>query len=79
MIADRQARAWGPAAAHFRVQNHGSLVLLVPQGIEAQAWADAHLPEDVMHWGDALVIEPRYIRDILDRVAADGLTYAWGY
>lgn len=56
---------------HIKVQNEGSLVLLTPISDEAVAWFDEHLPKDALTWGNATVVEPRYVEDILKGFAAD--------
>ncbi|HTE40299.1 MAG TPA: hypothetical protein VK629_05700 [Steroidobacteraceae bacterium] len=61
----------------FTFQNHGSICILVPVSEAAQAWRDAHLPaegEDCQEWGGGVVIEPRYVADILDGITNDGLS-----
>ena len=59
----------------FDVSNHGSICLLTPLTEAAQAWVAEHLPEDAMTWGqNSIVVEPRYIEDILDGIVADGLS-----
>ena len=60
----------------FQVDNHGSIVILVPLSPAATEWTDEHLPEDAMHWGAGIVVEPRYISDIVDGMLADGLAMA---
>lgn len=63
------------AVADFRVENHGSIVILQAQSEAAQAWAAEHLcNEETQHWGPhGTVIEPRYLNPILDGIADDGL------
>jgi hypothetical protein len=48
--------------------------LLLPITEAATEWADEHLPEDAMHFGNAVVVEHRFIRDIVDGFTDDGLT-----
>jgi hypothetical protein len=57
----------------FIVRNEGSIVLLTPITNVAKEWVEEHLPEDVQHWGTAIVVEPRYIMDILQGIHEDGL------
>ena len=59
----------------FELHNHGSIVLLAPMSDAAQDWVAANLPEDVMKFGEAIVVEPRYIGDIVEGFTNDGLTY----
>lgn len=63
------------AAADFRVDDHGSILVLTALTDEAREWADEHLPADRMAWGRCgTVVEPRYIGDIVEGIEADGLT-----
>jgi hypothetical protein len=68
----------GPAAntPDFEVSNCGSLFLLHPLNSTAKVWMQEHLPVDspeTQFWGDAIVIEPRYVAPIVDGILADGL------
>lgn len=62
--------------ADFDLTNHGSIVLLKPMSQEAHDWALNHLPEDAQMFGNAYVIEPRYVDDIVAGFTEEGLTYA---
>ena len=60
----------------FHLENHGSLFLLRPLNSVAKDWMDEHLPIDnpeTQFWGDAIVIEPRYVGPIVDGIIGDGL------
>jgi hypothetical protein len=57
----------------FLIENHGSVVLLQPLTIAAEDWLTEHTPEDAQHWGTSIVIEPRYVSDILNGIELDGL------
>ena len=60
----------------FRLENHGSLFLLHPLNSTAKGWMAEHLPMDnpeTQFWGDAIVIEPRYVAPIVDGIIGDGL------
>ncbi len=57
----------------FRCENHGSLFLLFPLTQRAHSWIEEHLPEDVQWFGNAVVIEHRYIWTILDGIQDAGL------
>jgi hypothetical protein len=63
--------------ADFRVDDHGSIVLITPITDAAEAWVDENLPDSAMTFGSAVVIEPRYVGPILEGISADGLTVAW--
>lgn len=59
----------------FTVTNHGSIVLLAPNTEAARNWLDAHIDyAEAQWWVTSLVVEPRYIQDILFGIESDGLT-----
>ena len=60
----------------FEVQNEGSIFLLRPCTLAARAWIAVHIPADAQYFGDAVVVEHRYILDIVDGIIADGLRVA---
>jgi hypothetical protein len=66
------------AGPDFRCENHGSLFLLFPLTQSAQSWIEEHLPSDAQRFGNAFVIEHRYIWAILADLQDDGLTVANG-
>ena len=55
------------------VENHGSLYLLRPDTRKAQRWLETHVSEDVQWFGGALVVEPRYVADIVNGAREAGL------
>lgn len=57
----------------FEVSGGGTVYLLHPLTRAAHAWVEEHLPTDAMRLGDAVVVEHRYIRDIVGGVVRDGL------
>jgi len=57
----------------FRCENHGSIFLLFPVSQSAQSWIEENLPSDVQWFGQAVVIEHRYIWPILEGIQNDGL------
>ena len=59
----------------FTLADHGTIFLLRPCSNAAQAWIEAHLPDDTNWFGPAVAIEHRYIQDILCGIAIDGLTF----
>jgi hypothetical protein len=59
----------------FTLYNHGSICVLTPSTVKGQAWTYRHFDMDeVQMWNNGVVIEPRYVGDILDGLAEDGLT-----
>ena len=69
----------------FEVQYHGSLFVLHPCNDAAREWIDIHVygtdadggtetvEQNVQWWGGGVVIEPRYLPDIIEGIEADGL------
>ena len=55
------------------VRNEGSIFLLVAVTTAGEEWIAEHIPEDAMTYGKAIVVEHRYIADIVDGAIADGL------
>ena len=63
----------------FTLENHGSLFLLRPVNSAAKHWMAEHLPmgsPETQFWGDAIVIESRYVRDIVRGIQDSGLVTA---
>ena len=60
----------------FKLDNHASLFLLRPLSSAAKEWMKEHLPLDspeTQFWGDAIVIESRYVTEIVNGIIGDGL------
>jgi hypothetical protein len=63
------------ATKDFEVNNHGSVVILMPMTAAATEWVNIHLPGDGPRWGPGgFVIEPRYMQPILEGIVKDKLT-----
>lgn len=62
------------------VSFHGSLCLVTPQSPEALRWLEDSVSQEATWWGSherpALVVEPRYIVDLIEGLQAEGLTVA---
>jgi hypothetical protein len=56
----------------IEVQNEGTIVLLRPLDMEAEEWFDENLDPDRQSFGKAIVVEPRYVADILEGFKTDG-------
>jgi hypothetical protein len=60
----------------FRVENHGSIVLVRPLTLDCQAWLQANTAEegeDMAQWfGGALVVEPRYVEALVRGLVEEG-------
>jgi hypothetical protein len=65
-----------PAPPDFILQNEGTIFILIPQTTRASAWLDAHIPAEAQWFGTGVVVEHRYIADIVDGIRAAGLTVA---
>lgn len=53
---------------------YGSIFLLWSRTSAGDAWVKENLPSDAQTFGGAIVVEHRYIQDIVDGARADGLT-----
>lgn len=74
-IREAELKAWRKRQTDLRLENHGSVCILYPETDRGRDWIAENLPEDVMTWGpDGIVIEPRYVGDILQGAEHDGLT-----
>ena len=61
----------------FTVLNGGSIFVLTPVSEAAKAWAEEKIQqtEETQYWGNGgIVVEHRYICDIIDGIKADELT-----
>jgi hypothetical protein len=57
----------------FTVRNEGSIFLVIPHTDSANTWIDLHIPEDAQRFGRGVVVEHRFIADIVVGIQADGL------
>ena len=62
----------------FVCENHVSIFLLRPVSPSAFSWIEEHLPADRLTFGNAVVIEPRYVWAILVGLQDDGLVVTRG-
>jgi hypothetical protein len=65
----------------FRLQDEGTIVVLHPCNDAARTWIDDNIyghPVDLnpQWWGGGIVIEHRFVLDILQGIESDGLTVA---
>jgi hypothetical protein len=60
----------------FLVENHGSIFLLIPQTNSARIWAADSIGRDsgFQPYWPTVVVEHRYIADIVAGIQSDGLT-----
>ena len=57
----------------FLVADHGTIFLLQPITDRALAWVREHLPPDSRHIGSSVVVEDRFIADIVTGIHDDNL------
>jgi len=57
----------------FLVADHGTIFLLQPITNRALAWVHEHLPPDSPRLGAAVVVEHRFVGDIVAGIRNDGL------
>lgn len=55
------------------LQVEGSICLLHLHTQSAREWVDENVDEDAQFFGGALVVEPRYVADLLEGMMAYGL------
>jgi hypothetical protein len=63
----------------FRLQDEGTIMILHPCNDEASGWIEDHLYGEELAptwWGGGVVIEHRYVLDILTGIESDELTVA---
>lgn len=60
----------------FTVQNEGSIILLHPDTEPAIRWVEDNIGQanGYQPYWPTVVIEPRYVRDIIEGIQAEGLT-----
>lgn len=57
----------------FEVNDCGSIMILQPMTEAAQTWSETHLPSDKLMFNGGVVVEPRYIADLVEGIQGDGL------
>lgn len=63
------------ANVDFTLYDHGSISVLVPRTDDAKDWVAEFLPDDAQWIAGGVVIEARYVADIVDGITADGYTF----
>jgi len=53
----------------FTYENHGSIYLVRPLDKAAAQWLKDTAPSDAQFFGKALVVEPRYLENVLNAIA----------
>ena len=56
----------------FELDDHGTISLLYPLTEQAAQWLRNVTSEEAQFWGDALVIEHRYVESFLEASLQDG-------
>lgn len=56
-------------------QLNSNLGILTPVSAQGEEWAMKHLPQDALSHGGGVVVETRYIDEILSGIAAAELTW----
>ena len=62
--------------ADISVTNHGKIFLVHPESDAGRAWINEYLPADAQRFGEAVVVEHRFINDIMHGMTKDGLEVA---
>ena len=57
----------------FELSGHGTLYLFQPLMPAVRTWVAEHLPADATWFGDAVIVEHRYIGPIIGGAIGDGL------
>ena len=60
--------------ADLTVQNEGSIFLLDASSAVGRDWMNENIAITAERWAGAIVVEHRYIQDIIDGARRDGLT-----
>ena len=58
--------------------NTDTVFLLRPVSTFGQEWIDEHIPDDAPWFGDAVVVEHRYISPIIEGATGNGLVVGRG-
>ena len=61
------------ASVDLFIEGGGSVYLLRPVSAAGSVWIATHIPFDAQWFGGAVVVEHRYIRDIVAGSLSDGL------
>lgn len=71
--------SWGrnaPTRPDATVENHGSLALVRWHTDAARDWIRDNMSDEAQYFGAALVVEPRYVGNLVDGMIASGLVIA---
>jgi hypothetical protein len=56
----------------FNIENHGTIVLIRPLTGDVKDWLVEHTNDEAQWFGNALVVEPRYVGDIVEGLVEQG-------
>jgi len=56
----------------FTVEAHGTICLVRPFTADVRAWLEANTQEDALWFGGALVVEPRYVDELVTGMITEG-------
>jgi hypothetical protein len=59
--------------ADLSVRDEGTIFLLTPETAWGEEWIAEHIPDTAFRFGGAIVVEHRYIADIVAGAINDGL------
>lgn len=62
-----------PNPHDLMIESHGSLCLVRPYTREGTGWLAETAPDDAQFLGSAMVVEPRYIEDVVIAARTAGL------
>jgi hypothetical protein len=68
-----------PSPPDIGVGNHFSLFLIRPFSEQGEAWLRENVCQDSQWFGDALIVEPRFVGALLEGMIANGLTLLRGW
>ena len=74
-MTDANKQSGSSPTSDFELQNHGSIFVLIPQNTSARIWINDHIGRDngyQPHY-PTVVVEHRYIADIVEGIRNDGL------
>jgi hypothetical protein len=63
----------------FRIEDHGSIVVVQPLTPQAGEWIEENVPTEPWQWlGGGLCVEHRYAEPLIEGIVEDGLSLAFG-
>jgi hypothetical protein len=60
----------------IELNDQGTIWLVTPRTAEATDWIADHVQDDAQWWGASLVVEHRYVGQLVEGMANDGLRIA---